>query len=34
MIGGQTKNVIISLLRDDCDLTIDETIQQIIKALN
>lgn len=31
---GQTKNVIISLLRDECDLSNTEAIHQIINALN
>ena len=31
---GQTKNVIISLLRDDCDLTNIEAVNQITKCLN
>lgn len=31
---GQTKNVIISLLRDECDLTNIEAVRQIINALN
>lgn len=31
---GQTKNVIISLLRDECDLTNIEAIHQITDALN
>lgn len=30
---GQTKNVIISLLRDECDLTNIEAVYQIINAL-
>ena len=30
---GQTKNVIISLLRDECDLTNIEAVHQIINAL-
>ncbi len=31
---GQTNNVIISLLRDECDLTNAEAVHQIAKALN
>lgn len=31
---GQTKNVIISLLRDECDLSNTEAVHQIINALN
>lgn len=31
---GQTKNVIISLLRDECDLTNAEAVYQIKNALN
>ena len=31
---GQTKNVIISLLRDECDLTNIEAVRQIKKALS
>ncbi len=31
---GQTKNIIISLLRDECDLTNIEAAHQITKALN
>lgn len=31
---GQTKNVIISLLRDECDLTNAEAVNQITNALN
>ena len=31
---NQTKNVIISLLRDECDLTNIEAVHQITKALN
>ena len=30
---GQTKNVIISLLRDDCDLSVDDANEQIIRCL-
>lgn len=31
---GQTKNIIISLLRDECDLSNIEAVHQITKALN